>query len=266
MGKADANGKVDYNTFIEMLTELNEFIVEKYNPDYKLFIKSIGGFSMMIYKVKGYVNSPRIGSRDIDTLTDDYPPEIVEEIKRIGEKYGAIDPDGWLNNHWNRTKKYNEEFECLIQWNELKEVSLSNICILYSDMISLLRFKIRAMDDRINRAHLNPREQDIMDVISILHACRIKDLDNIKNPIIEEDFKYFPYAVNYLIDKKIIKGTKREIPFQENEMSKIQQSKDNKNNNKKGTGNNGGNGGDSEGEVGQSQGDDAPGSDDWEGR
>ena len=98
--------KVNYSTFLDMLTELNSFIVDKYDPQYLLIVRAIGGFSMIIHKRLGAIDSPREESQDIDSLTEDFPDEIVTAIKRIGEKYGATDPDGWLNNHWNRTKNY----------------------------------------------------------------------------------------------------------------------------------------------------------------
>ena len=74
--------KVDYSTFIKMLKELNQFIVNKYNPDYVMDVRAIGGFSMIIHKQLGELESPREKSRDIDTLTGDYPHEIIEEIQR----------------------------------------------------------------------------------------------------------------------------------------------------------------------------------------
>ncbi|MCR4597552.1 MAG: hypothetical protein K5678_00800 [Acetatifactor sp.] len=104
---------VNYATFIKMLEDLNQFIVEEYDQDYILEVRAIGGFSMIIHKRLGNIEGPREKSRDIDSLTKDYPKEVIAAIKKIGEKYGANDPDGWLNNHWNRTRKYNDEFEFL---------------------------------------------------------------------------------------------------------------------------------------------------------
>ncbi len=72
-------------------------------------------------------------------------------------------------------------------------------------------FKIRAMDDRIALAKLEPREQDVVDVVSILKAFDIGDLDNIDNEVIRSTIPYFPSAVNYLIDNGIFIGTKLEV-------------------------------------------------------
>ena len=92
-----ADNKVNYDTFIVMLEELNHFIVENYDPEYILDVRAIGGFSMIIHKRLGVIKGPRDMSRDIDSLTEDYPDEIVAAIKSIGEKHGANDEDGWLN-------------------------------------------------------------------------------------------------------------------------------------------------------------------------
>lgn len=191
-------GKVGYETFINMLTELNEFI-NKWDSNYILEVRAIGGFAMIIHKELKHIETPRTESRDIDSLTNDYPEEIIQEIFRIGKKYGADDPDGWLNNHWNRTKEYQEEFEYFIKWEHL-ELNLSNIIVYYCDLESLLLFKIRAIDDRINLAKLEPRAQDVMDVISILKAYGEKELSSIKNDKIASSLQYFESAVNYIND------------------------------------------------------------------
>lgn len=202
------NNKVSFDIFIKMLGELNEFIANDFDTKYILEVRAIGGFSMIIHKRLGEISGPREESRDIDSLTKDYPAEIINKIMEIGEKYGADDADGWLNNHWNRTKNYNEEFEFFIKWKELEEVSFSNIVIYYADLESLFMFKIRAMDNRIELAHLEPREQDILDIVSITRAFGIKNFDDIPNEQIKSTIPYFPHAVNYLIDNIIIEGTK----------------------------------------------------------
>ena len=200
--------KVGFDIFIKMLGELIEFIVNDFDPEYILEVRAIGGFSMIIHKRLGEISGPREESRDIDSLTKDYPDKIIDKIMEIGEKYGADDADGWLNNHWNRTKNYNEEFEFFIKWKVLEEVSFSNIVIYYADLESLFMFKIRAMDNRIELAHLEPREQDIIDVVSITRAFGIKSFDEIPNEQIKRTIPYFPHAVNFLIDNNIIGGTK----------------------------------------------------------
>ena len=204
--------RANYDTFMKMLSELNEYISSEYNEKYILEVRAIGGFSMIIHNRIGNVHSPRTQSRDIDSLTPDYPAEIIEKIKEIGKKYGYIEDDeGWLNNHWNHAKSYNEEFEYFVRWQELKDASFSNIRVYYADLESLLMFKIRAIDNRIELAHAMPREQDVMDVISILRAYKINDLDNIANETISNTLQYFPFAVNYLINNNMVKGTKRDI-------------------------------------------------------
>ncbi|SEG39473.1 hypothetical protein SAMN04487934_12310 [Eubacterium ruminantium] len=203
--------KASYNLFIEMLEELNRFIVNEYNKEYKMDVRAIGGFSMIIHKRLGNLEGPREESRDIDSLTLDYPPEITAKIKEIGKAHGMDDADGWLNNHWNRTKKYKEEFELFIQWQKLENVNMSNINIYYADLEALFMFKIRAIDDRIHLAHLEPREQDVIDVVSILRAFHIDDIDEIKNELLKNTIKYFPYAVNYLIDCGVVNGNKIKI-------------------------------------------------------
>jgi hypothetical protein len=67
------------------------------------------------------------------------------------------------------------------------------------------------MDDRINRAHMEPRAQDVIDVISILRAFEISDLDVINVDLIGSTIQYFPYAINYLIENGLVKGTRMEI-------------------------------------------------------
>lgn len=191
-----------------MLEELNQYIAEHYTADYILEVRAIGGFSMIIHKMLGEIDGPREKSQDIDSLTDDYPEEIVNEIKRIGEKYGANDEDGWLNNHWNQTKKYNEEFAFFIRWKELDSIQLSNIKIYYADLESLFMFKIRAIDDRIALANTEPRQQDVVDAISILRAYGISDLTIISNESIKHTLQYFPNAVNYFVDNNMVLGNR----------------------------------------------------------
>ncbi|MBR1861484.1 MAG: hypothetical protein IJ796_06465 [Lachnospiraceae bacterium] len=200
--------KVSFDIFIKMLGELNDFIAKEFDSEYILEVRAIGGFSMIIHKRLGEISGPREESRDIDSLTKDYPDKIIDKIMEIGEKYGADDADGWLNNHWNRTKNYNEEFEFFIKWKVLDEVSFSNIIIYYADLESIFMFKIRAMDNRIELAHLEPREQDILDVVSITRAFGITNFDDIENELIKRTVPYFPHAVNYLIDNNIICGTR----------------------------------------------------------
>ena len=205
------DNKVNYDIFIDMLGELNQFIIKDYDPEYILDVRAIGGFSMIIHKKLGRIKGPRDMSRDIDSLTDDYPDEIVAAIKSIGKEHGANDVDGWLNNHWNRTQNYNEEFAYFIRWKKLEEASFSNINLYYADLESLFMFKIRAMDDRITLAKLEPREQDVVDVVSILKAFDIEDFDRVDNEVIGSTIPYFPSAVNYLIDNGLFRGAKLEI-------------------------------------------------------
>ena len=189
-------GKVDYNTFIAMLSELNDFIY-KWDRDYVLEVKAIGGFAIIVHRQMKHIDTPRTESRDIDSLTKDYPEPIIKEIFRIGKKYGADDPDGWLNNHWNQTKQYQEEFEYFIKWQSL-DLNLSNILVHYCDLEALLMFKLRAIDDRINIQKLEPRPQDVMDVLSILKAFGEKDILHVKNEWIASSIQYFPSAVSYI--------------------------------------------------------------------
>lgn len=71
--------------------------------------------------------------------------------------------------------------------------------------------KIRAMYDRIALAKLEPREQDVVDVVSILKAFDIEDFDRVGSEVIRSTIPYFPLAVNYLIDNGISRGTKLEV-------------------------------------------------------
>ena len=64
------DNKVNYDTFIEMLGELNQFIIEEYDSEYILDVRAIGGFSMIIHKRLGDIKGPRDMSRDIDSLRD----------------------------------------------------------------------------------------------------------------------------------------------------------------------------------------------------
>lgn len=69
-------GKVDYNTFIAMLSELNDFIY-KWDRDYVLEVKAIGGFAIIVHRQMKHIDTPRTESRDIDSLTKDYPEPIT---------------------------------------------------------------------------------------------------------------------------------------------------------------------------------------------
>ncbi|MCR4597553.1 MAG: hypothetical protein K5678_00805 [Acetatifactor sp.] len=69
-------------------------------------------------------------------------------------------------------------------------------------------FKIRSVDDRINLAHMEPRAQDVIDVVSILRAFKISDLDDVGIELIRNTIPYFPNAVNYLIENGMVRGTK----------------------------------------------------------
>jgi len=58
--------------------------------------------------------------------------------------------------------------------------------------------EVKAIDDRINIQKLEPRPQDVMDVLSILKAFGEKDILHVKNEWIASSIQYFPSAVSYI--------------------------------------------------------------------
>ncbi len=79
-------GKVDYNTFIAMLSELNDFIY-KWDRDYVLEVKAIGGFAIIVHRQMKHIDTPRTESRDIDSLTKDYPEPIISICNQGNDSY-----------------------------------------------------------------------------------------------------------------------------------------------------------------------------------
>ena len=58
-------GKANYQTFLKMMGELNDYIVNKYDKNYILDIRAIGGFSIMVHRNLGHIDTPREKSKEM---------------------------------------------------------------------------------------------------------------------------------------------------------------------------------------------------------
>jgi hypothetical protein len=180
-----------YDKFIELLKKLNEVLAEK---NIFIDIKAIGVFAM-IYWANQFNQSGRNASQDIDSLSklDD---EVVEIISLIGTREGV--GENWLNNEWLIAKKGNEELEYFANWVKVTEYAFSNINLYILDLETLFFFKMRAIDDKIDKTDEPPRQQDVRDVWLILKIFDEHDIYNIKNSKMSSCINYFPCARDFM--------------------------------------------------------------------
>ena len=185
------NKMLQLNDFIILLKKLDDFLI---NNNLYIDIKAIGGFAM-IYWAKEYKEKGRTSSRDIDSLykLDD---KIVKQIALIGQKEGV--DENWLNNEWITAKKDNEELEYFADWKEIKDYNFKNINLYILDLETLFFFKMRAINDKIERTDEEPRMQDIRDIYMILKIFDEHDIYNIKNYKMSSCVKYFPLARDFM--------------------------------------------------------------------
>ena len=179
---------------LTMLEKLDEWMVEH---DRHIEIRAIGGFAVMCNARANHVEWNRLSS-DIDTLTEDYPGDVLQAIDQIGNEFGTADSGGWLNNEWNKTMKYHDEFAFFAEWRDASSlIKLRNVDLKYCDLETIFYFKMRAVDTRIRQGSL-PREKDVNDVIRILQFFKEKDIKHIKNAKMSTCIAYFPRAVEHI--------------------------------------------------------------------
>ena len=188
--------KLSIDTFVDMLNQLDRRLMEKYGIcGCNIEIKAIGGFAIMHHAMQKHFTS-RIGSADIDSLTLDYEIGIQEEIMKIGQDNGA--PLDWINNQWYRLMTYHDNLESLITWED-SGYKFNNITLYIADLESIFLFKVRAVDIEL-KSNRKPRQQDIIDVISIMQFYNQKDFLNINIPQMSKILDMYPEASKYLAE------------------------------------------------------------------
>ena len=179
---------------LSMLKDLDTWMVEH---DKHIEIRAIGGFAVMCNARTHNDEWDRLSS-DIDTLTEDYPEDVLEAIDLIGVKFGSADPRNWLNNAWNRTMKYNDEFAFFAEWQDGSAlVKLRNVDLKYCDLETIFFFKMRAVERNLNLG-VHPRRKDVDDILYILGFFKEKDIKNVKNAKMSTCIAYFPLAVEHI--------------------------------------------------------------------
>ena len=148
---------IDLEKFISLLKQLDSEIDKNFNNDFKLEIKAIGGFAMIYHENEHNIKGREISS-DIDNLSI-MSEDINKIIKEIGRN-NFVEED-WLNNDWIIAKRGNEEFEYFADWKLIKDYNFKHILLYILDIETLFFFKMKAIDEKINIAKEEPRQQDI---------------------------------------------------------------------------------------------------------
>lgn len=185
------NNLLQFEDFINLLKQLDSALKEK---DIFIDIKAIGGFAM-IYWAKEYNEDSRRASRDIDSLYK-LSDEVQNIIRLIGIKNNV--DEKWLNNEWLLIKKENEELEYFADWRSVNEYCFTNLNLYILDVETLFFFKMRAINDRLERSTEPPRQQDVRDVYLIMKIFDEHDIYNIKNNKMASCISYFPCARDYM--------------------------------------------------------------------
>lgn len=119
-------------------------------------IKAIGGFALLWHSVRGTGYTA-----DIDSVTRDFPPEVVGCIEKTAEIFDF--PEDWVNNY-NVFENDVDSIEFMIDpfW-EKADIGTTCIQLWIADIETLLRSKLIAADD----FETTGRAQDFPDLMDL---------------------------------------------------------------------------------------------------
>lgn len=139
--------------------------------DKPLQIKAIGGYALLKHGIR---DADTEFTADIDTVSDEFAPEVLAAIKRVGRKLDM--DDDWLNTD-NVGDEGPEIVESLLQaeWED-QDGDHANIKVAIADLPTLTRAKIAAVDT----IHINNRTKDLPDLIRLLDAQGISTLSEYR--------------------------------------------------------------------------------------
>jgi hypothetical protein len=181
-----------FEEFIELLKQLDQRIEQN------IVIKAIGGFSLMC-NAKILNISPldmRFLSRDIDSYTPDFPISIEKNIISIG-KENNLEDYLWLNNNWASLTMFEDELAKTAIWIEYPSEKFEHIKLFYLNLESLLKFKIRSLDNTLELER-KMRLQDPKDIESIIRYFG-EDINQLSLPF-KEKFENYPLAFEYMVE------------------------------------------------------------------
>lgn len=189
------NNLQQYDDFINLLKELDSLLEQK---NLNIEIKAIGGFATIYWAKKCNVKS-RGSSQDIDTLTN-LPADVSQLVSLVAKKHNV--PNNWLNNEWFQVTEGKDEFLYLATWTPITDVKFKRIVLLVLDAEILFFFKMRALDNVLNDTEKVLRQQDVLDIITILEIFDEHDIYNIKNSRMRSCIEYFPAARDYMAGRE----------------------------------------------------------------
>jgi len=145
--------KLDLNQLMAALHELDGELDGK-----TVIVRAVGGFALAWHNVR----SDGL-TADVDSLTDDYSPDVQKAIAKVGERRGL--DKWWLNNDVAADDAQWIIDSYGLSW-ELVDDGFSNIVLYVADLESLLTLKLVACED----GALSGRTHDLDDTIKLLIA------------------------------------------------------------------------------------------------
>ena len=145
--------KLDLNQLMAALHELDGELDGK-----TVIVRAVGGFALAWHNVR----SDGL-TADVDSLTDDYSPDVQKAIAKVGERRGL--DKWWLNNDVAADDAQWIIDSYGLSW-ELVDDGFSKIVLYVADLESLLTLKLVACED----GALSGRTHDLDDTIKLLIA------------------------------------------------------------------------------------------------
>jgi len=171
----------------ELLAALRELDARLVSAGLEIEIRAIGGFALLVHGVRA---GARAYTADIDTVTADYPPQVVAMVAEVGADLG-LDPD-WLNNY-NVMDGDAEHVELLIgaEWEPmaLAGAPLRAIALSVASVATLTRAKRMAVED----AAMSGRAQDAPDLVELVQHQGIASMSQY-DARYPDDWDEFPAA------------------------------------------------------------------------
>ena len=180
---------------VEEFDNAFKLLNEKLNSNnLHIVVKAIGGYAMLKYGLRKDINNNDGFSEDVDSVTEQYTPKILELIKEVAKERDLL--EDWLNNEPINLPEVADVIDEL-KW--VLDKQYSNITLYIADIDSLLLLKVRAVEG----GGLIPRKTDKNDLIKILKFMGIYDFNQL---ILESRTKFiekYKLCFDYLKERNI---------------------------------------------------------------
>lgn len=157
-----------------------------------IVVRAIGGYAMLKYGLRKDMNNNDGFSEDVDSVTEQYTPEILELIKEVANELDLL--DDWLNNEPVNLPEVANVIDEL-KW--VLDTQYSNITLYIADIESLLLLKVRAVEG----GGLIPRKTDKNDLIKILKFIEIYDYNQLIHDSRTKFIEEYKLCSNYLRER-----------------------------------------------------------------